>query len=170
MTEQEKTGKHEIARAAFDPAAWRRFVESNMKPVSSGEPPPAMRRRMVWTTILPSMCRPGTFDAPIEIGMMELDSATERRVQLSVAASAPKAGEGPEERDASLVGSSFAIALAKAAIVEVNGTQVLPHEVDLLWEAIGMAGRQRCGEDFIAHGCGFDQASMEKSRALVRVG
>lgn len=168
--EPENAGKKAIAEVKFDPATWRRFVESNTKTVSSGEMPAAMRRRMVWTTILPELCRPGTFDGPIEIGMMELDSATERRVQLSVAASAPKPGDAPEERDANMVGTSFAIALAKAAIVEVNGVSIMPHEVDLLWEAIGMGGRQRCGEDFIAHGCGFDQAAMEKSRALVRVG
>lgn len=162
----------EVARVELDPNAWQKFMAANTVAASSGQGPRALRRRMVFTTIYPEMCRPGTFDGPIEIGMMELDSATERAVQLGIAVSSPRAADGdlPEQRDASMVGTAFSMALAKAAIQTVNGHQLQPHEVDILWEAIAMAGRQRCGEDFTVHCCGMDARALGKSQASVRVG
>jgi hypothetical protein len=165
-------GAATLQRPEFDPSEWKHFLEANTSKASSGNMTPTMQRRMVWTTIFPEMCRPGTFVRPIEIGMRELDSATERKVQIKIASMAPKPNpdDPPEGRDAQLVGAAYTIELAKSAIIEVNGVAVLPHEVDLLWEAIGMAGRQRCTDDFALHCCGFDQGAQEKSAALVRVG
>ena len=171
--EKQEAGAAEVVTLKFDKGALARFMAKNSASASSGALP-TMRRRKVFVTIFPEMCRPDTFDAPIELGMEELNAGAERTAFLSVASAAPKTDGGDlediEVRDPTMVGSAFSMALARLAIVELNGQRLQPHEVDMVWEAIGLAGRQVCGQVFLDGACGMDQDAMAKSRASVRVG
>lgn len=154
-----------------DPGEWKRFLAATSVDASSGAPPPEIRRRHVVVTIFPEMCRPDTFKSPIEVKLRELDSAQERNAQLSVTAAAQAIGDGEEieNRDPMMVTSAFSMALAKAAIVAVNGVPVQSHEVNRLWEAVGFSGRQLLGEMFMLHCCGADAKAAQKSRTTFRI-
>lgn len=170
--ESEPVPKKEEA-PKLDGQAFAKFLAKNSAQASSGALP-SMRRRKVYVTIYPEMCRPNTFDGPIEIGLEELDSASERKAYLSVASSSPRIAEGApediESRDPTMVGAAFSMALARLALVELNGYRLQPHEAEMVWEALGLSGRQVCGQVFLEGACGMDQDVMAKSRASVRVG
>lgn len=133
----------------FNPRAFDQFFERFSASVSSGKDPEVMRKTRATFVIPEELQRPDTFNGPIKIGLEELNSADEEQVLLKLP---PQVNE-----------QSMSVALAKRAIVDLNGRRLQSHEVDMVWDALKMGGRIAAGSIYILHCSGMNEAHLGNS-------
>ena len=148
-----ETGSTIEAPTTFDPGAFDAFMKRAAPSIAEGGSGQAMRRREASTVIDHRLCEPGMFDAPIRVTVSSLNSADELDALKSA-------------------GSQAAIGhvMAKASIRKLNGRALKSFEVDMLWEALGFAGRVSVANLFMSHCTGADEALLGKSLSGVEVG
>jgi len=146
--EEEKVTLGTSEQQSFDPKAFDRLFDKLSKPASAGETPEPMRKRRAKFVVGKSVVRPGTFDSDIQLTLEELNSNDEEEVLATLVTSSP---------------ASMSIALAKKALVEVNGRRLQPHEIDIVWDAISFGGRTAAGNIYLAHCSGADEATLGNS-------
>jgi hypothetical protein len=140
----------------FDANAFDRVSERVNSTMSDGGMAPALRRRCIYVTIHPEMCIPGTFDKPVRVGMVELNTEREKAVTASV----EKDGSG---------GAGLSFSLAVESLDSLNGRKLAGHEKSQLWEWIGFGGRSTLAQAFMENCCGFDADLQARSLASVEI-
>lgn len=154
----EKTSNEEVlaaqpAQQVFDAGAFDRFLNRAAPSISEGGAGQAMRRREASTVIDHRICEPGYFDAPFRITVSSLSSADELLALKNAG-------------DQTAIGH----VMAKSAVRKMNGRNLKSFEVDMLWEALGFAGRCAVANLFMQHCTGADDALLGKSLSGVEVG
>ena len=137
---------------AFSPDAFDEFYKRHTAKASTGGKPAPLRRRYATAIVDPSLCLPGAFGAKFKLKMGSLNSNDEMKALQT-----------------GLDGQSVAYAMCKKAICEFNGRKLRKHEIDMLWEALGTAGRSAVTAVFMSHCTGADEQALGKSLASVEI-
>lgn len=139
--------------ATFDPNAFDLFMKRAAPTIADGGSGQALRRREASTVIDHRICEPGLFDAPFRVTVSSLNSADELAALKSADSQA-----------------AIGHVMAKASIRKLNDRPLKSFEVDMLWEALGFAGRVAVANLFMKHCTGADDALLGKSLSGVEVG
>jgi len=137
----------------FDPGAFDRFLDRVAPTIANGGAGAAMRRHEASAIIDHRLCEPGMFDAPFKVTVASLSSDDELAA-LKNATSQTTIGH----------------IMAKASIRKMNERPLKSFEVDMLWEALGFAGRVAIANLFMKHCTGADEALLGKSLNGVEIG
>jgi hypothetical protein len=114
---------------------------------SEGGAPKNIRRRLVTFVLDHELCEPGAFEEDFKLTLEGLSSGAELDALK-------ESGEG----------TSMGFALAKRSIKQFNGKALRKHEVEVLWDLLGFAGRLATVDKFMEHCTGVgDGASLGKS-------
>jgi hypothetical protein len=119
---------------SFDPRAFEAMMGKFSANASEGGQPKSMPVRKVDVIIDARMCIPGTFDTDIKVRLHSLTANDELAEMENVK------GAG-----------SLAHRMAKRSIHSCNGRVLKDYEVDMLWNAIGFAGRAELANKFMEH-------------------
>ena len=141
------------AQSSFTPGAFDDFLNRVSTVVSDGGAPKTIRRRMATVTIDHRLCEPGLFEEPFQLTVEGLSSDDELAALNS-----------------SSDGQSIAFNMTLKSIREFNGRKLKKHEVQVLWEALGLAGRIAVLNAFMRHCTGADEDLLGKSLSAVVVG
>jgi hypothetical protein len=139
----------------FDPKEFDRFLEKRMVKASEGKEPQKTTPRSVGVLIPIEMCRPHSFSKDIRINVTELSPRTEEEIM--------------RKTNSPGMDGVFLIALAKRAIWGMNGRRLEFHEVDMVWEEIGMSGRMAVLNAYLEHCTGIEEVSLKKSFTNVAI-
>jgi hypothetical protein len=143
MTESEK----KPAPVNVGAGALNALVNKYSKKASDGGAPRKIARRTAVVTIPVSVCEPDTFEGDvIEIGLEGVDSSSELQA-MSQASD----------------GASAGFAMARRALKTLNGASMKRHEADLVWEALGFAGRALVVNKYLTDCTGAGGADLGKS-------
>jgi len=156
----------------FDPGAFDAMVARTSSTASEGGEARTLRRRGVKVTVWPEMCRPGAYDQPIQITLLELDSDQELRALRKLGQYGPAPSEGnelPTAADATSSGQALSLVLGRASVHAVNGRVLAPHEKDYLWDSLSMPGRLAIGAAFLEHCAGLTGDALGNSLASVEI-
>lgn len=137
----------------FDPSAFDAFMDRVSTTVSDGGAPRTIRRRTATVTVDHRLCEPGLFTEPFQLTVEGLSSDDELAALNS-----------------SNDGQSIAFNMTKRAIREFNGRKLKAHEKQVLWEALGLAGRIAVLNAFMHHCTGADDVLLGKSLKAVEIG
>ena len=144
---------NEPVPSIFDPGAFDAFIDRVSTTVSDGGAPKTIRRRSATVTIDHRLCEPGLFEEPFQLTVEGLSSDDELAALNS-----------------SSDGQSIAFNMTRRSIREFNGRKLKTHEVQVLWEALGLAGRIAVLNAFMHHCTGADEVLLGKSLKAVEIG
>lgn len=114
---------------------------------SEGGQAKTIRRRTATFVVDAELCEPSAFDEDFKVTVEGLSAGAELDALK-------ESGEG----------TSMGFALAKRSIKQFNGKMLKKHEVDLLWDLLGFAGRLEVVNKFMEHCTGVgDGATLGKS-------
>lgn len=143
----------------FDPTAFDRFFDKMSTAMGSGQVGPdglpvvkEMRNRSALITLYEDQYKLDTFDAPIQVELVELTPEDELIVLKKL--------EGISEQ-------ALSVELGKASIRSLNGKFLQPDQKELLWKALNTAGRMAIGLTFMTHCSGMASEAMGNSIAGV---
>lgn len=123
------------------------LVNKYSSKASDGGAPRKIRRRSAVVTVPVSVCEPDTFEGDvIDIGIEGVDSNTELSAM----------GQATD-------GASAGFAMARRAMRTLNGAPMKKHEADLVWEALGFAGRALVVNKYLTDCTGAAGADLGKS-------
>ncbi len=115
---------------------------------SEGGAPKKIARRTATVTVGPEVCEPDTFDAPVVIGLEAINSAQELEAMKSASD-----------------GASAGFAMAKRGMKTLNGVPMRKHQVELVWECLGFAGRAMVVNAYLTECTGAGGVDLGKSPA-----
>lgn len=152
MSEKKTRKGAPVPENKFSQGAFDAMLERMSGKASEGDLAPKIRRREASIEIDHTMCEPGSFSAPIKIGM-----------------SSVSAGDEMDALTKASNDTTIGFELAKAGIRSVNGRKLAKHEVDLLWEVLGFGGRTAVAAAFIESCSGMSEEKLGKSLRTVEI-